>query len=271
MLLDMKDAWLVIKAGAHDPARTSWEGTIERLPGDANAQILNQIGFNRFGRPIAAQKRLLPLMLDATGFRRRGYIGLAIAIPLVLLNFWNILKGISRLSNLEKHPLAQSLKKYGEPAEVAQRIQSEYDSEDRTNVGPAIFTRSWMIQPKTFGVDAVFLGDAVWTYKSVTQHYHNGIPAGKTYAAIICDIHGGQISVQLKNEAQCDQFVSAVVERVPWVLAGFNKEWEQFWKKNKPAIYEIAEQRRKDLMEEVRRQREAPPESEPPIDEVEPV
>jgi hypothetical protein len=127
-----------------------------------------------------------------------------------------------------------------------------------------------MIYPKTFGVDAVFLGDAVWTYKSITQHYHNGVPTGKTYAASICDIHGGQVSVQLKNESMCDQFVVAVVERVPWVMAGFSKDLEQMWKKNKPAIFEMAEQRRKDLMEELRRKREAPPEAEPPIDEVEP-
>jgi hypothetical protein len=42
------------------------------------------------------------------------------------------------------------------------------------------------------------------------------------------------------------------------------------WKKNKPAVYEIAEQRRKKLMEELRQQREAPPEPDPPIDEVRP-
>lgn len=270
MVLDMKTDWLVIQAKQGQAPKEQWEGAIERLPGDVGAQIQNQIGVNRFGRPAAAQKPLLPIMIDATGFRLPGYIGLAIAMPLALLNFWNIVKGVSRLGNLEKHPLARTLKKYGEPGEVAERIQAEYDSDDRVDIGPATFTRSWMIRPKTFGVDAVFLGDAVWTYKSVTQHYHNGIPTGKTYASSICDIHGGQVAVQLKNEAMCDQFVAAVLERVPWVLAGFDKGLEELWKKNKSAVYEIAEQRRKNLMEELRRQREAPPDSEPPIDEVKP-
>ncbi len=268
MILDMKNAWLVVKAKQDVAAQNRWEGSITRLPGDVQAQIMNQFGLNRLGR-VAPNKPILPLMIDATGFRLPGYIGLAVAIPLVLLNFWNISKGVSRLSNMEKHPLARALQKYGDPSEVAEKIQAEYDSDERENIGSATLTRSWMIHPKTFGVDAVFLGDAVWTYKSVTQHYHNGIPTGKTYFASICDIHGGQVSVQLKNEAMCDQFVRAVAQRVPWVMAGYDKGIEELWKKNKPAVFEMAEQRRKDLMEELRRKREEPPENEPPTDQIE--
>jgi Family of unknown function (DUF6709) len=270
LLLDMKDSWLVVKVGNNAAAEKKWTGTIANLSPEARSDLGGVLGFNRFG-PQAGAKPLLPVMLDATGFRLLGYIGLAIAVPAGLLSVWNLFKGVSRLSNIEKHPLAQRLKKYGEPAEVAEKIQVEYDSQDRMEIGKATFTRSWMLHPTTFGVDSVFLGDAVWSYKSVTQHYHNGVPTGKTYTGHICDIHGSQVGVQLKNEQMCDEFVMAVAERVPWALIGFDKTREEMWKHNKPAIYEMAEQRRKDLMEDLRRQKEAPTVEEIPPDEVEPV
>ncbi len=269
-VLDMKDSWLVIKAGNNATPDKNWTGTITVLSAEARSDLAAPMGINRAARQPNL-KPLLPVMLDATGFRMPGHFGLAIALPLGLLSVRNLLKGMSRLSNFEKHPLAQALKKYGDPAEVAEKIQAEYDSDDRMQIGPATLTRSWMVNPKTFGVDAIFLGDAVWTYKSVTQHYHNGVPTGKTYAGSICDIHGTQVGVTLKNEDMCDQFVREVVIRVPWVLAGFDKSLEEMWKHNKPAIYAMAEQRRKDLMEELQRQRDAPTVEEVPPDEVEPV
>src|SRR5262245_604957 len=271
LLLDMKDGWLVVKVGKDATAEKKWTGTINKLSYEARSDLGGMLGFNRLGAQPAGAKPLLPVMLDATGFRLIGYIGLAFAIPAGLLSLRNLFKGVARLSNIEKHPLAQRLKKYGEPAEVAEKIQVEYDSPERTEIGKASFTRSWMVHPTTFGVDAVFLGDAVWSYKTVTQHYHNGVPTGKTYTAHICDIHGSQVGVQLKNEQLCDDFVMAVAERVPWALIGFDKAREEMWKHNKPAIYEMAEQRRKDLMAELQRQKDIPTAEEVPPDEVEPV
>jgi hypothetical protein len=264
LVLDMGDSSLVVKTGLNTPPSMSWVGTIETLPPDVSRNIAARNANAKRAKP------LLPVMIDASSFRTPGVFGLVISIPLGLMAIRNLAKGVARLANPDRHPLAKTLLKFGEPTEVAEKIQTEYDSDDKLQVGPATLTRSWLIHPKTFGVDLVFLGDAVWTYKAITQHYHNGVPTGKSYAGNICDIHGTLLTVPLKSEVDCDEFVREVVARVPWVLPGFDQGLADLWKSNKPALYEIAEKRRKRLMEELRLQREAPPEGDPPIDEVEP-
>ena len=102
----------------------------------------------------------------------------------------------------------------------------------------------------------MFLGDAVWTYKTVTQHSHNGVPTGKTFAANVCDIHGAREAVALKTEDLTDQFVMAVAERVPWVLFGYDPAWEHMWKKDKQSLYDLVDERRRQMAEDLRRERE---------------
>jgi hypothetical protein len=201
---------------------------------------------------------LYPVVLDTTITRTKGFIGLAVLIPLGLLNVANIFKAMARFGNPQNHPLARNLLKYGDPQEVAQKIEDEYQSEDVQVIGPVTFTRSWMVRPTTFGVDVMFLGDSAWAYKTITQHYTNGVPTGKTYGANLCDIHGTQFTTPLKSEALTDDFVVAVKERVPWVIAGFIPEIETLWKKDKPKLYEIVEDQRKEFANFVREQREAP-------------
>lgn len=206
----------------------------------------------------APQLKFLPVILDTTTTRTKGVIALIVFGIIGLINVVNILKAFSRFGNPQKHPTAKALMKYGDPEEVAQKIDEEYNSEDRQVIGPVTITRSWLIHPTTFGVQAMFLGDSAWAYKTITQHYTNGVPTGKTFGANLCDIHGTQYTVALKSEELTDQFVIGVLQRVPWVLVGYDAELDRLWKKDKPRIYELVEQRRQELAEEIRRQREAP-------------
>jgi hypothetical protein len=275
LVLLVGDKIMIVKAGMSAPVNdTNRRGVLDKVPSDVQQRIIapGEMDFNRnrdkWGGRVPTY---MPVMLDTTITKTKGFIALAVLIPLGLLNVANIFKAMSRFGNPQNHPIARRLLKYGDPEEVAQKIEDEYHSDDVQVVGPVTFTRSWMIRPTTFGVDAMFLGDSAWSYKTVTQHYTNGVPTGKTYTANLCDIHGTQFSVQLKSEALTDEFVVAVAHRVPWVLAGFVPDIEKLWKKDKPKLYEIVEDRRKDFAEHIRQQREAPeaaaePDGEEPMD-----
>ena len=194
-------------------------------------------------------------MLDATGFRLAGWIGLGLGVPLALLCAWNVLKAVRRLGNPDAHPLAKTLLKYGDPEEVAAQIEEQSQSEDKEDIAGVTFLRSWLLRPTTFGVDLMHLGDAVWVYKTTTKHYRNGVHTGTTYGVSLCDIHGSTLAVAMA-EKTCEDYVAAVSERVPWVLVGFDADREKMWKKDKQAVYDQAEQRRRDFAEQIRRQRE---------------
>src|SRR5262245_10969301 len=200
----------------------------------------------------------LPVMIDGTSFRVGGWIGLAVGVPLGLLALWNLAKAAGRWSNPGKHPSAQALVKYGDPPEVAEKIDQEFQGE-RATVGPVTFTQSWWIQPTGTGVDVFHLGDSVWVYKTMTQHYTNGVPTGKTYGGVLCDKSGTARTVQLK-ENQTDQFVMAVAQRVPWVAIGYNEQLEALWKSNKDALVRLVEEHRRKMVEgEYEKPTEPPP------------
>lgn len=266
---------LIVKADMDaSVAEVERRGVLDDIPDNVRRDIIAQAeaDINRDRAQFNGRvPTFLPVMLDTTITRTKGYIALVILAPIGLICIANIFRAFSRFSNPQSHPTAKALMKYGEPEEVAQKIDEEYNSDDRLDIGPVTLTRSWLIHPTTFSVNAMFLGDAAWSYKVITQHYSNGVPTGKTYAANLCDIHGQQYTVVLKNEAQCDEFVVGVLDRVPWVLVGYDAELAALWKADKTKFAEIVDARRQRLAEEIRRQQEQPDdeddsESNEPID-----
>ena len=65
--------------------------------------------------------------------------------------------------------------------------------------------------PTTYGVTVHHLGEAVWSYKSMTQHRVNGIPSGKTYAGVCHFADGGEEAIPMKSERMAEAFVKAVL------------------------------------------------------------
>ena len=170
----------------------------------------------------------LPVVLDTTDFRSRGYWGLAIGTPFLLLGLWNLYKFKKRQENPEEHPIAKSLSKFGSPQVIAGNIDSEIQMSDNSAVGSVVITRSWLLKPTTFGLDILNLEDIVWVYKKVTKHYINMIPTGKTIAALIRNRQGQSLEIQ-GNDSDIDLILERIFNQVPWILLGFSKELENLW------------------------------------------
>ncbi|MFL5339323.1 MAG: DUF6709 family protein [Gemmataceae bacterium] len=252
-LVDVGDKWLVVKVDLNDStAEKRYTGTLVNTTNDARTGVTKFLGMQQ--NRVAA-KPVLPVMLDATGFRLPGWIGLGVGVPLALLCSWNVLKAVKRFGNPQAHPLARTLEKYGDPEEIAAQIEEQSQSDDVETIAGVTFMRSWLMRPTTFGVDLVHFGDAAWVYKTTTKHYRNGIHTGTTYGVTLCDIHGSALAVPMA-EKTCDDYVDAVRDRVPWVLAGHDTDLEKMWKTNKQSIYDLVEQRRQEFAEQVRRKRD---------------
>ncbi len=191
---------------------------------------------------------LLPVMLDATGFRGVGYILLAVGIPLGLFAGWNVARALVRWGDPEQHPSAWALVRYGVPAEVAEAIDAEVaDAGGCVVAGRTTVTRSWLLVPTTFGLTAYHLGEAVWAYKCTTQHLANGIPTGRSYAAV-CHFRDGRVAkLAVKSETLAERLVAALVRRAPWLLAGYSAELEAAWKKDRGQVLALVDGRRHEL------------------------
>ena len=262
LLVDIGDKWLIVKVDMDDPVQDKRRtGKLVNLPGQLGSDVVrNYVMATRMAAPA---KPLLPMMLDTGNFRIGGWIALVIGVPVALVCAWNVLRAVRRFGNYDSHPLVKVLRRYGEPEEVAAQIEEQATGDDVEDVSGVTFTRSWLIRPTMFGIDLIHLGDAAWVYKTSTKHYTHGIPTGTTYGSVLCDIHGNSMTLQM-SESKCDDFAAAVCSRVPWVLAGFDADLQQMWKKNKQELYDLVEQRRKDFAERIRRERDQ--QDEEPLD-----
>ena len=236
---------IVVEFDPQAMAQKRVSGTLERFPNATTYRFDNPGNFRK-------DLKILPVLLEATGFRMRGWIGLAVMVPLTLIAVINLVRGVRRWADPSQHPLIRQLEQYGDPAEVSERIEEEWQSDEKDKIGPVTLTRMWCIHPHSFGMTLVHLGEAVWVYKAATKHYHNGIPTGTTYSAVLSDNRGVQHTFGLRSEPLVDEFVEAVVHRVPWIFQGHDDDLAQLWKGNKETFYRLLEEQRLAFVEELR-------------------
>jgi hypothetical protein len=98
----------------------------------------------------------------------------------------------------------------------------------------------------SFKTSVMATRDIVWAYPKVTKHYHNGIPTGKTYSAIIRDSKGQSLEISGKKDS-VPKLLGSLQRRMPRAVIGYSKELEALWQKEKPKFFQLVEQRREKL------------------------
>ena len=224
-ILLVEGRFLIVK-GDPNYSGVSFQGGIEPLPQDLRADIITPL----LQKHPDANERFFPLMLDATGFRNDGYLGIAICIPTVLLGLWLIRKVLLRKNNPAIHPVVKSASRYGSLVDTAQQLDSELRG-DTVKFGKASVTPSWVLLPTTFGLSMCRIPDLIWTYKKVTRHYHTFIPTGKTYALIMYDRFGVPLTLQARLK-KVDALLALLAQRSPWAIFGYSDELKKHLQTN---------------------------------------
>lgn len=190
----------------------------------------------------------LPYMLDATGIWTTDNVIVALSVTgFSILGILLIGLALRRYAQPDSHPLLAKLQKYGLVHDVRMQIDSEIRSEGGgQRFGKLQFTTNWVLQSLAYKTNVMRVRDVLWAYPKVTKHYHNGIPTGKTYSAIIRDAQGQSVEVSGKKDT-VPQLLQSLQQRMPWILIGYSKELEALWQKEKPRFFALAEQRRAKL------------------------
>lgn len=206
---------LIVKRNPGDNG-TIFQGALGDLPSDVRSHIVAPLlkGYPNLNGAF------IPAMLDSTDFRTDGYIALGFGIPLTLFAIWIIRKVTRRTSGPASHPIIATVSRYGSVADMAQRFDAELRG-NTVKFGKASVTTSWVFLPSTFGLAMCHVPELVWAYKKVTRHYHNFIPTGKTYAAIMYDRHGLPLQMQARQK-KVDAVLSLLAERAPWAIFGYS-------------------------------------------------
>jgi hypothetical protein len=241
--LAIADRLLVVKAPP-DNKQVSYMGALVTVPYELRTGFIPRMEA-KYPNLLGA---FLPFMLDATGFRdSNGILGVLGGAAMLLLGLYLVWLYLQRTANPEKHPLMKALERYGQPNDVAMQIDSELRSEPNAAVTRDVrLTNNWLIHATAFKTVLMQSRDVIWAYQKITKHYHNGIPTGKSYSIVIRDSRGQSAEVTGKKTS-APELVSTLQQRMPWIVAGFSKELEELWSKNRAGFVEAVEKRRANL------------------------
>lgn len=243
---DVKDEYVLLKVGGRlllvkapaGPEKLEYSG--ELVPTEQAVQLDLVQPLNSHDPELG--KMILPFTLNATDYRERGFWGLGIGLPLLLLAGWNCRKGLSRQSEIETAPLWRQLSVHGDAQQLSVQIEAEKQASE-TRYGRLRITQSWLIRKSFFSTWISPVDDLAWVYKKVTKHSVNLIPTGKTYAVVLAGRHRQQLEHQMKEKA-VDSLVQDLAARVPWAIYGFDKEIETAWKSNPAGFVAAVDSRR---------------------------
>jgi hypothetical protein len=241
--LEVGERFLLVKTSA-DNHQVEFKGTLVAMPPEVRSGAVQPLE----EKYPDLKGAFLPFMLDATGFRNWDDSGVAI-FGFLITSAGLFLVGLPlfRMARPEKHPLFAKLEKYGQLHDVRSRIDSEMRGEGGgEKFGGLRITTNWMINAAPYKTDAMATQDIVWAYPKVTKHYHNGIPTGKTYSAMVRDSKGQSMEVSGKQDS-VPKLLESLKRRMPWILVGYTKELEALWQKQKPRFFQLMERRRTEL------------------------
>jgi hypothetical protein len=189
---------------------------------------------------------LLPLVLDATADRTGGTLGLVAGAALLVLALLQLQRWSGRRARPASHPIWKRLARLGEARSLAAQLDMEVRASDVVRFqGRTTLTRSWIVRERLYGYDLLPLDRLAWIHKKVTAQKQYFITVGKQYEAIVCDRDGGQLSFRAK-EAEVDRLLTALAERVPWVLVGWTQELERAWTKQRAEVIAAVDARREE-------------------------
>lgn len=233
----LDDQFLLIKSGDADN-KEIYSGALTAIPSDVQREVLDAIA-----REVPeAKDAFLPFMMDAYEFRNLGFAGLAAAAIALLVCLWGVLRTVSRIVSHERHPIWRELERFGEPAGVADQIASEMDSAQK--VGNMQITRNWLVAPQQAAFGVTQLKDVMWIYKKVIQRRSYGIPTGKSFSALVYDRYGKVLTINGK-EAQVDETLRGIAQRVPWIMVGYSAQAQTAWTKDRANFVAAVDQRKK--------------------------
>jgi hypothetical protein len=235
------DRLLLVKGTANMP--TTVEGELTVMPGDLDRLLFDTREMQ------AIRTYFYPFYLDNHSFRFPGYCAMAGALLFAFLLVKYGRAAWRHLQDPASHPVVKRLVSWDDRMGIAMEAERESRSPHYQSGGWRV-TDKYLIQSTFFTFNPLRFSDLLWAYKKVTRHYHNFIPCGKTYEAVlVCD---GDSATVTGPEKMVDAILGFAGGRTPWAVYGFSKELEELFTENTQAFCAAVEQRRRDWAQQAR-------------------
>ncbi len=158
------------------------------------------------------------------------FVLFALALVLLWLGLFPMVKALT--GGFQKQVRAK-LAEGGSPDQAAERVEYFYDN--TTPIGGVRIGREYVFFQN--GAESILLRpwDLAWAYQSTTQHRTNGIPTGKTYAAVLCAMDGKKYTLGMAEE-EVKALLGAIATTLPGTVLGYDQSLEKLYKENRDAF-----------------------------------
>lgn len=253
-LIDLDDTYymgLYVRSGRLDDAealmdfwdkamRSDQEPNLDDLPvlhvrGMVRAMDDDDLGYYReVTEGLDDQELFLPYYLEVDYVNNvpiwACFVLLALSAVFLWLGLFPMVKALT--GGFQKQVRAK-LAEGGSPERAAERVEFFYDN--TTPIGGVRIGREYVFFQN--GAESILLRpwDLAWAYQSTTQHRTNGIPTGKTYAAVLCAMDGKKYTLGMAED-EVKALLGAISTTLPGTILGYDKSLEKLYKENRDAF-----------------------------------
>ncbi|MDR0916787.1 MAG: hypothetical protein LBN02_06310 [Oscillospiraceae bacterium] len=178
-----------------------------------------------------ARNALSPFILDATEPRIVGMILPTIGILIILIMLFHIVRGILLIGDYTRSKWFKKLDPTGiENAErVNQLVSRELEGEIAFERPRVRVTKTYFVFMNGSRYSVERRDDLVWAYETITRHYTNGIPSGKSYSMTLRFATGNRQDLPAKNKNAAEELAERIYELAPTAVRGHSKDLEKLY------------------------------------------
>lgn len=196
---------------------------------------LSDTWYDKFTRVIDkqepfSQKGILPVILEVTNYRLRGYIGLPLAAICLFIFSLFIVTGTRRLMNPKLHPSMIDLAKTGPVEFIIDRIDMEMLNPHEKS-GGVHFLNNWLLIETRSGFSTMRYEDIVWAYKQSVPIQNFRVNFGTIESLMVADRFEQMVYVPCKN-GELDRMMARLLPHIPFAYKGYSNELANVWVQN---------------------------------------
>ncbi len=223
----------------------SFTGVLTNLEDLDRHTVESVVGSRGQGTPSLLPYALncLPVSSEIPTTSSYGFAWLAVLV--LALPGWNILKAFQRMRDPGAHPIVKMLSCFGSPESIGQGIERESQS-NRRKFGDVLMTENWLIVPRTLSITLIPLENLIWIFERVRGPFSPwtgciAVPRARRSTPM------GEYLFYARC-ADIKSIIDHIATQRPWIIVGWNPQIKSDMFGRRQVVITYVDERRKQYL-----------------------
>ena len=193
---------------------------------------------------------LLPLQLEnGNSFKAMLFFYFAALITLGGMGATKLLQIFVLWKDPENHPLGKAIAKLGNYNTMRLAVDEDFDSGSEVlGSGLATISKKWVLLTVKNKPVFIPIHNLVWGYGARAKETTNFVTSS-SFSLVLCTSDGQELQLSLPDK-DTNALLTALMERAPWMIAGFDGKTALRWNAHKKTVIAEVEQKRDQLLKD---------------------